>query len=143
MSYHLQKKFRFEAAHRLALDYCGKCANIHGHSWNGLIQISGKNLDQYSFLIDFADIKGFTKAIEDLYDHKLLLQSEDQALIALCRQNNWAVETFADNPTSEVLARHIFIQAETYFNKWPALRVDFVRIEETCTSACIYDGQKI
>jgi|AVFP01.1.fsa_nt_gi 6-pyruvoyltetrahydropterin/6-carboxytetrahydropterin synthase len=141
MAFRLSKKFRFEAAHRLALNYCGKCANIHGHSWNGLLQVSGPELDEFSFLIDFADIKVFTKAQEDKYDHKLLVQEKDSDLIALCEKQHWAIEIFADNPTSETLAKTIYDEAVAYFAKWPELSVDFVKIEETCTSECIYDGK--
>ena len=141
MSYKLNKKFRFEAAHRLGLNYCGKCANIHGHSWNGSIQISGSKLDEYGFLLDFADIKVFTKAIEDKYDHKLLVQKKDEELIALCNKEQWAIEVFDQNPTSEEIARVIYNQAIDFFSKWPELKVDFIKIEETCTSECKYDGQ--
>ena len=140
MSYKLSKKFRFEAAHRLGLNYCGKCANIHGHSWNGSIQISGPKLDEFGFLLDFADIKIFTKGIEDKYDHKLLVQNKDIELIDLCKKQNWAIEIFDQNPTSEEIARVIYNESVQYFAKWPALKVDYIKIEETCTSECIYDG---
>ena len=141
MAYRLSKKFRFEAAHRLALNYCGKCSNIHGHSWNGQLQISGPDLDAYGFLMDFADMKLFTKDIEKQYDHKLLLQKGDVDLIRLCEQNKWEVVVFENNPTSETLAKELFIQAQAYFAKWPGIDVDFIKIEETCTSECVYDGE--
>lgn len=141
MAYQLSKKFRFEAAHRLGLNYCGKCSNIHGHSWNGSIQISGKKLDEYGFLLDFADIKGFTKMVEELYDHKLLLHSADKDLIELCQKNHWAVEIFDHNPTSETIAKTLYDEGKKYFSKWPEIKIDFIRIEETCTSECIYDGK--
>lgn len=141
MAYQLSKKFRFEAAHRLGLNYCGKCSNIHGHSWNGSIQISGKKLDEYGFLLDFADIKGFTKMVEELYDHKLLLHRADKDIIELCKKNQWAIEIFDQNPTSETIAITLFDEGKKYFSKWPEIKVDFIRIEETCTSECIYDGK--
>ena len=141
MPYRLNKKFRFEAAHRLGLNYCGKCSNIHGHSWNGSIQISGKNLDQYGFLLDFADIKIFTKMIVEMYDHKLLVHKDDIELIELCEKQNWAIRTFSQNPTSEEIARVVFKEAIEFFSKWPKIEIDFVKIEETCTSECIYDGK--
>ena len=141
MAYRLSKKFRFEAAHRLALNYCGKCANIHGHSWNGLLQISGETTDQYGFLLDFADMKGFTKGVEKAYDHKLLVHRGDKELIALCEKHHWDIVIFDDNPTSETLAKIIFEEAVKFFEKWPGIRVDFIKIEETCTSECVYDGK--
>jgi len=86
-------------------------------------------------------MKLFTKDIENQYDHKLLLQKEDVDLIQICEQKKWEVVVFENNPTSETLAKELFIQAQAFFTKWPGIKVDFIKIEETCTSECIYDGE--
>ena len=125
----LTKNFRFETAHRLGKGYSGKCANIHGHSWNGEITVDCEQLDGYGFGIDFAELKRFTNAIED-----------DSDLAELCFLHNWKVVTLPDNPTSEVLAAWIFVRALAYFSLTP-VTVYCVTISETCTSRCEYYGK--
>lgn len=71
---HLQKKFRFEAAHKLP-HYVGKCANLHGHTYHLEVRVSGlvKSLDDSGILIDFGKINDIVKgSIVDVYDHKYL-----------------------------------------------------------------------
>ena len=82
----LTKKLRFESAHRLAKNYVGKCAEIHGHSWNGEIQVGCTKLDEFGMGVDFGDIKKFNKIIEDELDHKILLYEKDEALINFCQR---------------------------------------------------------
>ena len=71
--YTLTKKFRFESAHRLAKGYKGKCANIHGHSWNGHITVEVRGLDKYGMAYDYTKLKEFTQKIEKQLDHSILL----------------------------------------------------------------------
>lgn len=136
----LTKKFRFETAHRLGKGYNGKCANIHGHSWNGEITVDCESLDGYGFGIDFGELKKFTKAVEDKLDHGLILHEGDSELAELCVNSGWKIVTLPDNPTCEVLAAWIFDTALEYFSLLP-VTVYRVTIEETCTSRCEYYGK--
>lgn len=140
--YRLTKKFRFEAAHRLAKGYTGKCANIHGHSWNGELTVECTELDKFSFGIDFVELKKLLNNVETLYDHAILLYIEDKELIKLCKDNEWKHSIFSENPTSEVIANVIFKAAKEYFSDKEdinsAIKVHSVTIEETCTSRCEY-----
>jgi 6-pyruvoyltetrahydropterin/6-carboxytetrahydropterin synthase len=117
----LGKEFRFEAAHELP-HYDGKCARLHGHSWRGMVYVSGSHLVQSGaksgMVIDYEEIKRFLEpVVEDYLDHYFLNKS-----------------TGLENPTSEELARWIFEQLEQ--RGLPGLVA--VRIDETCTSTCIY-----
>ena len=142
--YLLSKKFRFESAHRLALGYVGKCANIHGHSWNGMLTIECEELDNQGFGMDYADIKKITKPYEDNLDHKILLHAQDKGIIDLCKDNGWKFVSFNENPTSEVIAKDMFNYASQYLHdndlSKKGYRVKCVTIEETCTSKCEYYG---
>lgn len=141
--YHLSKRFRFETAHRLGKCYPGKCRNIHGHSWNGMITVEASTLDEYDFGVDFGLLKPFVKGIEDALDHGIILQASDVELVSLCERNDWKNVVLPDNPTCEVLARWIFHEAVKHFAKHHPelkLRVHCVQIEETCTSRCEYYG---
>ena len=99
----LSKTFRFEAAHRIAKGYEGKCKHIHGHSWNGLITVSCLQVDRFGMGVDFGIIKQFLKQIEDYFDHKLILYKEDTALIKVCQQQGWDVVVFDDDNPKEIL----------------------------------------
>lgn len=134
--YQLTKKFRFETAHRLSKDYVGKCANIHGHSWNGEIGISSAQLNVHGMAMDFADIKSFLKNVEDSLDHKLILWVNDP-LVDVLNDTDTDLFLMQDNPTSEAIAEMIFNWAVKFF-KPDDVSVDFVKIEETCTSSCTY-----
>ena len=75
------KEFRFEAAHALT-GYDGLCKNIHGHSYELAVTLTG-NPDQRpdspknGMVIDFNDIKKIVKKnIIDRFDHALILRSD-------------------------------------------------------------------
>tara|TARA_R100001244_G_scaffold132321_1_gene108192 strand:+ start:4728 stop:5150 length:423 start_codon:yes stop_codon:yes gene_type:complete len=137
--YELSKSFRFETAHRLAKGYEGKCANIHGHSWNGSVTLRTDILDEFSFGIDYGNIKIFYKDLIDELDHSILLYRFDTELIDLCKEKGWKYMLFDENPTSECIAKYLFeaIKERAYAYD-SAIELIDVTIEETCTSKCVY-----
>lgn len=135
--YILSKTFRFEMAHRLSMGYMGKCANVHGHSWNGQIVVDCESLDDVGMGIDYAELKKITKVFEDTYDHKLVLHEGDELVEVLTYKTELVL--LEDNPTSEVLARELWNIASRMIarDNMPCklIRID---IKETCTSECSY-----
>ena len=118
------KEFRFEASHQLP-NHDGKCARLHGHSWRGVIYVAGNKLvnsgAKQDMIMDYGDIKKYLKPLlENYLDHYHLNETTGLA-----------------NPTSETIAKWIYEQLE---NKIPGLVA--VRIDETCTSQCIYSKGK-
>ena len=115
------KEFTFEAAHRLPNVPPGhKCARLHGHSFRVELHVRGPVDLETGWVMDFADIKRAFQPLYDQLDHNYLNEIEGLA-----------------NPTSEHLARWI----------WRRLRPGLpelcrVVIHETCTSGCIYQGEK-
>jgi 6-pyruvoyltetrahydropterin/6-carboxytetrahydropterin synthase len=77
----ITKEFRFEAAHALK-DYDGPCRNIHGHSYELSVTLSGTPVDdpasaKKGMIMDFSDIKKLIrKNILDRFDHALILPSD-------------------------------------------------------------------
>jgi 6-pyruvoyltetrahydropterin/6-carboxytetrahydropterin synthase len=135
--------FRFESAHRLAKGYRGKCANIHGHSWQGELAVSTNTLDHMDIAIDYCHLKEFLDPLIKSLDHTLLLYENDTKIITLCKNQNWDIITFKRNPTSEALAEYIFNEAITHFKSThPKITVDHILIEETCTSKCYWKAPK-
>lgn len=116
----ISKKFRFEASHQLP-HHDGKCRRLHGHSWVGYVYLSGRHLQtegpKQGMVMDFSEVKQHLKPLVESYlDHYHL----NDTLNLL-------------NPTSESVARWIYDKLKPSL---PALVA--VRIDETCTSSCIY-----
>jgi len=116
----LEKEFKFEASHQLP-HHDGKCARLHGHSWKGKLYVEGEKLHpggaKQGMLIDYADISAAIEGIVEGYlDHRHLNDSLDM-----------------ESPTSELIAQWIYKMVVPILPQLAA-----VRIEETCTSACVF-----
>ncbi|OLN29975.1 6-carboxytetrahydropterin synthase QueD [Desulfosporosinus metallidurans] len=64
-------QMHFDAAHFIR-NYDGKCANLHGHRWNVVVCIEGRELDDLGMLIDFSEVKKAMRKSLTLLDHSLL-----------------------------------------------------------------------
>jgi 6-pyruvoyltetrahydropterin/6-carboxytetrahydropterin synthase len=115
------KDFCFEAAHYLPyVSKEHKCRRLHGHSFLVRLEVEDKVQDKTGWIMDYADLKLIFQPIYNRLDHHFL--NEIPGL---------------ENPTSENLARWIWIQLKPNL-----LTLSAVVIQETCTSGCIYKGQK-
>ncbi len=116
----LSKQFTFEAAHILP-HHEGKCKRLHGHSWVGYVYVISDTLQSsgssVGMVMDYTEIKQHLSPIVDHYlDHYFLNETLN-----------------LENPTSEEVARWIYYQLKPSL---PGLYA--VRIDETCTSQCVY-----
>ena len=114
----LSKKFHAESAHLLPRVPEGhKCRRLHGHSYVIEIIVEGEVDPHTGWVMDYADITAACAPLVDQLDHHYLNEVEG-----------------LDNPTSENIARWLWVRlADT-------LPLAEIRIDETCTSACIYRG---
>ncbi len=77
----LTKEFKFEMAHALK-GYDGLCRNIHGHSYELLVTVTGvpvsdKASTKLGMVMDFGDLKYIVRGcIIDEFDHSLVLNKE-------------------------------------------------------------------
>jgi 6-pyruvoyltetrahydropterin/6-carboxytetrahydropterin synthase len=120
MKWTLRKTVRFEAAHRLP-HHDGKCARLHGHSWEADIEVEGGHLvdsgPKAGMVVDYGDLAAAIDPIwNDYLDH-----------------HDLNATTGLENPTSEELARWLFDHLD---GALPGLIAVVVR--ETCTSECRY-----
>ncbi|MDR0888993.1 MAG: 6-carboxytetrahydropterin synthase QueD [Coriobacteriales bacterium] len=69
--YTLTIKDHFDAAHAL-VGYPGQCKDLHGHTWQIEVSISGTELDDIGILYDFKTLKNDLASILVQYDHKYL-----------------------------------------------------------------------
>jgi 6-pyruvoyltetrahydropterin/6-carboxytetrahydropterin synthase len=115
------KEFTFEAAHRLpGVPEGHKCARLHGHSFRIELHLTGPVQEQTGWVMDFGDIKSAFQPLYEQLDHHYL--NEIGGL---------------ENPTSEVLAKWIWDGVKP---RLPMLSEVVVR--ETCTSGCVYQGDR-
>jgi len=115
------KEFAFEAAHRLPHVPAGhKCARLHGHSFRVEVRVDGALREPEGWVMDFGDLKAAWVPLDQALDHRYL--NDIPGL---------------ENPTSEVLARWIW---DRLVSSLPGLVAIVVR--ETCTTGCVYRGER-
>ncbi len=90
--YELTVKGHFDAAHALH-GYPGECRELHGHTWDVEVTVSGLTLDEVGIVYDFKQLKDDLGAVLEPYDHAYL---------------NDVAPFDAINPTAENLARVVF-----------------------------------
>ncbi|GAA0425986.1 6-carboxy-5,6,7,8-tetrahydropterin synthase [Acrocarpospora corrugata] len=114
------REFTFEAAHRLPQVPEGhKCARLHGHSYRLEVRISGAVDPSMGWIMDFGDLKAAVNPVIVQLDHYYL--NEVPGL---------------ENPTSENLARWVWDRLAD------ALPLSAIVVRETCTSGCVYRGER-
>jgi 6-pyruvoyltetrahydropterin/6-carboxytetrahydropterin synthase len=100
----------FDSGHRL-LDYQGKCAYPHGHTYRAEVFVKAASLDSLGLVFDFAELKGRIKAwIDDNWDHAFLVNSRDRELIqGLTPAARGRLYQFqGENPSCEVMSRELY-----------------------------------
>ena len=118
----------FDAGHRL-LDYPGKCASPHGHTYKAEVFVVTEELDTLGLGIDFSELKGRCRDwIDRNWDHGFLLNDKDLQLIeAFNNLSEAKIYLFPDqNPSAEAMACELYGVAEHF--GW---RVESVRIWES------------
>lgn len=94
--YRLSVKLEFSAAHYLR-EYKGKCEALHGHNWKVEAVIAAKEAGKQGLVVDFHVVKKALKDVLEGLDHKYL---------------NELTYFKKHNPTSENLAKFIFVRLE-------------------------------
>jgi len=71
-SVEITREFTFDSCHKL-LDYDGKCANLHGHTYHLQISLKRRINPKTGMVIDFGDLNRIvSKLILDKIDHVYL-----------------------------------------------------------------------
>ncbi|MGM9928103.1 MAG: 6-pyruvoyl trahydropterin synthase family protein [Lysinibacillus sp.] len=136
----LKNEIQFDSAHYLS-GYDGKCSNLHGHRYRLIAKVASETLHEEGQLRgmvdDFGNIKKVLKTIEEQFDHKLIIEdNEDGKAVAhqlKQLQNNFDILFVPYRPTAEEMARHIF-----HLIKQKGVNVTEVELFETPTNSCIY-----
>jgi 6-pyruvoyltetrahydropterin/6-carboxytetrahydropterin synthase len=123
--FELSKTYRFEASHRLPF-HDGKCARLHGHSWEVAVTFRGDELvhsgPKAGMLLDYGDVSEVIKPIIEALDHQHL-------------------NDVIPNPTSELLAGHLWEMIVTRAGTLTRMAelLWAIEIGETCTSRCRFE----
>lgn len=103
----ITKAYKFDMAHALP-GHDGNCKNIHGHSYELLVTLIGKPIDEpespkNGMVIDFKDLKKIIKGlIVDELDHSLVLRKDTpQELLGQMKKHYERIILVDYQPTSE------------------------------------------
>ena len=136
----LKSEIQFDTAHYLS-GYVGKCKNIHGHRYRLVVKVSSQTLHESGQLRgmvdDFSEVKAVLKEVHDLFDHKLVIEENEEGKRVVEKLNEsgkvFEILFVPYRPTAEEMSRHIFNEI-----KKRGVRVTEVELFETPTNSCIY-----
>ena len=130
--FRVSQELRFCYGHRL-LGHPGKCARLHGHNARVFVVLHRERVDANGMVIDFDTVEQRARRyVEEVLDHRMLLQKGDPACAALAGIGEPFV-TLDVPPTAENLAKLIHDQLVQF-----GLPVAEVRLEEQPGSTASY-----
>jgi 6-pyruvoyltetrahydropterin/6-carboxytetrahydropterin synthase len=80
------KEFKWEMGHRLP-EHFGQCKNIHGHSYNMLVEFEGE-LNENGMVIDYYYVEKIINPIIEKLDHAFLVNKVDELTIEFLEKLN-------------------------------------------------------
>ena len=130
----LTAKGHFHAAHR-QLDYDGKCAYVHGHTWRGSFVVRAERfprLEGIDMSVDFGALKEIFRSL----DHRILVSRRDGVFLdSRLFEPDGIVLIPGANPSVENVARYCMERAVEALSKlFPDRGIDYdleVTIQET------------
>jgi len=123
------KMICFNYGHRL-LGGHDKCSHLHGHSARVEIEMATPKLNRQGMVVDFFDIKRtIGEWIDENLDHTMILWTKDP-LAKLLKKAGEPVVLVNENPTAEMLARWIFLEARSM--KLPVSKVTLWENQDSC-----------
>lgn len=134
----ITKEFKFEMAHALK-GYDGPCKNIHGHSYELLVTVSGKPIEdednpKLGMVMDFGDLKRIVRStVVDVFDHALVLNNKMDKSLTKSLGNNFEKIVLLDyQPTSELMIADFAQRIKE--NLPPNIKLIYLLLRETVTS---------
>jgi 6-pyruvoyltetrahydropterin/6-carboxytetrahydropterin synthase len=121
--YEVMIEEEFSAAHALR-GYKGKCENLHGHNYKVEVYVRGERLDDVGMLVDFTQLKFFTRELIRSLDHQNL--------------NELKPFDIEINPSAENLASFFLHHLASKMDNERA-KIYKVRVWETSTSSATYE----
>lgn len=114
----ISKQFHFSASHILGdLPTSHPCARLHGHNYVVELILARAALNNFGFVVDYAELNQFKQILDTELDHRHLN------------------DLFSAPPTAENLAYYLYQRA---ISLWP--EVIAVRVSETPATWAEYRG---
>ena len=118
MKYRVCKTFEIENGHMLS-KHPDKCKFPHGHSRRVECVLTANELDDREMVCDFKLLKLILKDYLDQYDHAICMNTDDPAYSDFKERYGERVIGFeSEDPTTEILARDIFLHLEKSLNEY-------------------------
>jgi len=130
--YKISKRFSFDAAHRIWKHF-GKCANIHGHTYEIIVHLNGEELNEFHVLKDYYHFKEFKEYVDNVFDHALVIQKDDIEMVEVA-QSLKTKHVILEATTAEYLAKHFYYKARELYENL----VFMVEVKETPNTGAIY-----
>ncbi|QJD54351.1 6-carboxytetrahydropterin synthase [Aminobacter phage Erebus] len=121
------------------------CRFIHGYALAVRVEFEADTLDERNWVIDFGDLKAFKQILEDTFDHKLVVATDDPEVETLhfLHINGLAQVMYLDAVGCEAFAEYIFKRAEAWLattgESW-RVRVASVEVKEHGANSAIFTG---
>jgi len=135
----IKSEIQFDTAHYLS-HYVGKCNHLHGHRYRLIAKVSAEELHEdgqlRGMVDDFGTLKTALKKIHDMWDHKLLLEDNEEGRAvgkAVNEVKAFDVVYVDYRPTAEEMSRHAY-----RLLKADGINVTEVELYETPTNSCTY-----
>jgi len=125
----ISKQFRWEMGHRLP-NHEGLCKNLHGHSYEAHIIITGEP-DSSGMVMDYFDVSTLTKPIIDELDHCFIVDSSDEVMTNFFQQNKLKTVVVDFPTTAENIALFLLNRIAPEFKNHPNVSTVAVRVFET------------
>ncbi len=109
--YRITKTFEFHASHVLS-KHSGLCRYPHGHTYRVEVTLVAEQLDENDMVCDFGVLKAVVNEFLDVLDHSTILNSSDTASCLKEKDNPRKVILEGRDPSSETLAREIFVHVD-------------------------------
>lgn len=120
----------------------GKCRFLHGHNYRIHFVVAAEQLDSIGRVVDFSIIKEkLCLWLEDNYDHKFLIWSEDPMLLDLQKIADESLVITPFNPTAENIAKYLVEEVGPLQLKGYNCRLINCRVEETQKCSASYSLQ--
>lgn len=136
MIFTIRKKLRdCSIAHRL-MNYNGKCASCHGHTYHFEIELKIAGQQENGISVDFNNFKEIDNFLQDNWDHAVLVNSNDKNLIDFLKAEKQRYFLLSSNPTAENMCVYLKDLVKSFLKDYNNIVDIKVRIWETETSIC-------
>lgn len=107
-SFRVAKQFTFDAGHRLT-SHPELCRHPHGHTYRVEVVLEAPVLDANAMVCDYKALSLLVRQVLKQLDHAMILHRQDP-LCQVLQEAGERVVVLEEEPTAEVLARHLFAE---------------------------------